>query len=398
MSSELVRSFYAAAEALAPEMIARRRDFHRHPELGFQEVRTAGVVTRVLTDLGLEVRTGVGQTGVIGLLEGERPGPTVLLRFDMDALPIQEENAVEYASTTAGVMHACGHDGHTAIGLTVARLLTEARAGLAGTFKFVFQPAEEGLGGARAMVADGALEGPVPVASFGMHLWNTKPLGWIASTDGPVMSAADRFTVKLHGRGGHAASPKESRDPVVAAAHIISALQSVVSRNVDALDQAVLSVTSIHAGTAFNIIPETAEILGTVRTFTPDVRDRVIERFNALVAGLATAFEVESSVEYQSGTKAVSNNAELAARVRELAAFVPGVTHIVAGERTMGSEDMSEFMDDRPGVYFFVGSRNDERGLNFGHHHPRFDFDERALVTGAALVAAAAADYTARAA
>ncbi len=398
MSSELVRSFYAAAEALAPEMIARRRDFHRHPELGFQEVRTAGVVTRVLTDLGLEVRTGVGQTGVIGLLEGERPGPTVLLRFDMDALPIQEENAVDYASTTAGVMHACGHDGHTAIGLTVARLLTEARAGLAGTFKLVFQPAEEGLGGARAMVADGALEGPVPVASFGMHLWNTKPLGWIASTDGPVMSAADRFTVKLHGRGGHAASPKESRDPVVAAAHIISALQSVVSRNVDALDQAVLSVTSIHAGTAFNIIPETAEILGTVRTFTPDVRDRVIERFNALVAGLATAFEVESSVEYQSGTKAVSNNAELAARVRELAAFVPGVTHIVAGERTMGSEDMSEFMDDRPGVYFFVGSRNDERGLNFGHHHPRFDFDERALVTGAALVAAAAADYTARAA
>jgi len=398
MSSELVRSFYAAAEALAPEMIARRRDFHRHPELGFQEVRTAGVVTRVLTDLGLEVRTGVGQTGVIGLIEGERPGPTVLLRFDMDALPIQEENAVDYASTTTGVMHACGHDGHTAIGLTVARLLTEARAGLAGTFKFVFQPAEEGLGGARAMVADGALEGPVPVASFGMHLWNTKPLGWIASTDGPVMSAADRFTVKLHGRGGHAASPKESRDPVVAAAHIISALQSVVSRNVDALDQAVLSVTSIHAGTAFNIIPETAEILGTVRTFTPDVRDRVIERFNALVAGLATAFEVESSVEYQSGTKAVSNNAELAARVRELAAFVPGVTHIVAGERTMGSEDMSEFMDDRPGVYFFVGSRNDERGLNFGHHHPRFDFDERALVTGAALVAAAAADYTARAA
>ncbi|HRF49323.1 MAG TPA: amidohydrolase [Anaerolineales bacterium] len=398
MSTELVHSFHKAAEALAPEMIERRRDFHRHPELGFQEVRTASVVARVLTELGVEVRTGVGKTGVIGLLEGERPGPTVLLRFDMDALPIQEENAVDYASTTPGVMHACGHDGHTAIGLTVARLLTEARANLAGTFKLVFQPAEEGLGGARAMVADGALEGPAPIASFGLHLWNTKPLGWVAATDGPVMSAADRFTIRLHGRGGHAASPSESRDPVVAAAQIISALQSVVSRNVDALDQAVVSVTSIHSGTAFNIIPETVEILGTVRTFTPAVRERVIQRFNALVTGLAEAFEVESSIDYQSGTKAVANASVLAARVRELAALVPGVTNVVSQERTMGSEDMSEFMDDRPGCYFFIGSRNDEKGLNYGHHHPRFDFDERALVTGAALIAATAADFTARSA
>ncbi len=396
MSTELVHTYHKAAEALASEMIERRRDFHRHPELGFQEVRTAGVVARVLTDLGLEVRTGVGKTGVIGLLEGERPGPVVLLRFDMDALPIQEENAVDYASTSSGVMHACGHDGHTAIGLSVARMLTETRANIAGTFKFVFQPAEEGLGGARAMVADGALEGPSPVASFGMHVWNTKPLGWVASTDGPVMSAADRFTVRLRGRGGHAASPRESRDPVVAAAQIISALQSIVARNVDALDQAVLSVTSIHAGTAFNIIPETAEILGTVRTFTPEVRDLVIGRFNALVTGLATAYQVESSIDYQSGTKAVSNDAGLAARVRELAELVPGITNVVAHERTMGSEDMSEFMSDRPGCYFFIGSRNDERGLNFGHHHPRFDFDERALVTGAALMAAAAVDYTSR--
>lgn len=395
MSTELVRTYFTAAEALAPELIERRRDFHRHPELGFQEVRTAGVVARTLTDLGLEVRTGVGKTGVIGLLEGERPGPVVLLRFDMDALPIQEENAVDYASTTAGVMHACGHDGHTAIGLTVARLLTDARAGLVGTFKFVFQPAEEGLGGARAMVDDGALEGPVPVASFGLHVWNTKPLGWVAATDGPVMSAADRFTVKLRGRGGHAASPSESRDPVVAAAQIISALQSIVARNVDALDQAVVSVTSVHAGTAFNIIPETVEIQGTVRTFTPEVRERVIGRFNALVTGLAAAFEVEATIDYQSGTKAVANDGRLAARVRELAAVTPGVTHVVAGERTMGSEDMSEFMSDRPGCYFFIGSRNDERGLNFGHHHPRFDFDERALVLGAALIAAAATDYTA---
>lgn len=396
MSSDLVSFYHAAAEALAPEMIERRRDFHRHPELGFQEVRTGSIVARTLTDLGLEVRTGVGKTGVIGLLEGDRPGPTVLLRFDMDALPITEENAVDYASTTPGVMHACGHDGHTAIGLTVARMLMESRSKLAGTFKLVFQPAEEGLGGARAMVADGALEGPSPVASFGLHVWNTKPLGWVAATDGPVMSAADRFTVRLRGRGGHAASPRESRDPVVAAAHLVTALQSIVSRNVDALDQAVLSVTSVHAGTAFNIIPETAELLGTVRTFTPEVRERVIARFDAIVANLAAAFDVESSIDYQSGTKAVSNAADLAARVRELAAGVPGVTNIVAGERTMGSEDMSEFMDGRPGCYFFIGSRNDEQGLNFGHHHPRFDFDERALVTGAALMAAVAADYTSR--
>lgn len=391
-----VQDTLQAVRAHEDEFIALRRDIHQHPELPFEELRTSDLVAARLRDWGYHVERGLGGTGVVGQLKRGDGTRTLGLRADMDALPIQETTGLQYASRNQGVMHACGHDGHTAIGLTVARMLMESRSKLAGTFKLVFQPAEEGLGGARAMVADGALEGPSPVASFGLHVWNTKPLGWVAATDGPVMSAADRFTVRLRGRGGHAASPRESRDPVVAAAHLVTALQSIVSRNVDALDQAVLSVTSVHAGTAFNIIPETAELLGTVRTFTPEVRERVIARFDAIVANLAAAFDVESSIDYQSGTKAVSNAADLAARVRELAAGVPGVTNIVAGERTMGSEDMSEFMDGRPGCYFFIGSRNDEQGLNFGHHHPRFDFDERALVTGAALMAAVAADYTSR--
>ncbi|RPJ23995.1 MAG: amidohydrolase, partial [Chloroflexi bacterium] len=225
------------AKELFPYTQSLRRDFHRHPELGFREVRTAGIVARELEALGIEVTKGVGKTGVVGLLEGSKPGPTLLLRFDMDALPIMEETEAEYASQNQGVMHACGHDGHTAIGLTVAKILHAYRDQLAGTIKFCFQPSEEGTsgeatGGAETMMRDGLLEGPKVDMSLALHLWNEKPLGWLGITKGPIMAGADLFTVRVIGRGGHGAIPDAAVDPVVAAANMVNALQTIVSRNV----------------------------------------------------------------------------------------------------------------------------------------------------------------------
>lgn len=390
--------FHAEAQTLLPEMIARRRDFHRHPELGFQEVRTAGIVAQELNRLGLEVTTGVGRTGVVALLEGERPGPTLLLRFDMDALPIDEANATDYVSRTPGVMHACGHDGHTAIGLAVAKMLTPLRSQIAGTLKLVFQPAEEGLGGAEAMVVDGVMDrlGPAVERSLALHLWNDKPLGWVAATDGPAMAASERFYFILQGRGSHGASPQQGKDPLLAAAHVVTALQSIVSRNVDPSDGAVVSVTVFKAGEAFNVIPDAAQLGGTIRTFKPAVRELVLRRVEEIATGVARALGCEPTLRFQRIAPAVVNDSQMAARVRELARTLPGVTEVVDDERTMGSEDMAFMMQTVPGCYFFIGSRNDARALNYPHHHPRFDFDEQAMVTGAALMAQAAADYVIR--
>jgi amidohydrolase len=285
-----VINFLSEAEELFEYTRDLRRDFHRHPELGFQEVRTAGVVARELTDLGLEVSTGIGKTGVVATLEGSRQDSVVLVRFDMDALPIQEETGAEYASQTPSVMHACGHDGHTAIGLAVARMLDAHKMEFSGTIKFVFQPAEEGLGGAEAMVADGILENPKPDLCLSLHLWNDKPLGWIGVTPGPAMSASDRFTVKITGRGGHGAAPHLTVDPVVAGAQVISTLQSIVARNVKPLESAVVTVTSMSGGEAFNVIPEKVDLKGTIRTYNPEIRELVLERFEEITTGVAEAF------------------------------------------------------------------------------------------------------------
>ena len=370
-----------------------RRDFHRHPELGFEEVRTAGIVARELTTLGLEVSSGVGKTGVVATLEGGRPGPVVLARFDMDALPIQEETGAEYASQTPGVMHACGHDGHTASGLAVARMLDAHKDELGGTVKLVFQPAEEGMGGAEAMVADGVLQNPRPDFSLSLHMWNEKPIGWIGVTPGPAMSASERFTIKISGRGGHGAAPHLTMDPVTAGAQVISALQSIVSRNVPPLKSAVVTVTSMEGGEAFNVIPETVELKGTIRSFDPEVRNDVLERFEQIVGGVAQALGCQAEVEVWKVTPAVVNDPEMAMRVQAVAERVLPNATIDTNERTMGSEDMSYMMEDIPGCYFFIGSANHEKGLDAAHHHPKFDFDERALTQGAALMASAVVEF-----
>ncbi len=383
--------FHAQALTLQPTIVARRRDLHRHPELAFEEVRTAGVVAAALQDLGLEVQSGIGRTGVIGLLEGDHDGPTVLVRADMDALPILEENAADYRSGTDGKMHACGHDGHTSIALAVAQMLSERRAAMHGRIKFVFQPAEEIGQGARAMIADGALQNPRPDYSLGLHLWNDLPVGTVGVTSGPCMSAADIFRCTLTGSGGHGAQPDKARDPVVAAAQVISALQSIVARNVDPLDTAVITVGSLHAGDAFNVIPGTAEMKGTIRTYRKATRQMAHRRLREVVEGVAAAMGCSADLEITAMTQAVSNDPALSDRVADLAAGLVGAENVRRDVRTMGSEDMSELMDDIPGCFFFVGSANAERGLDYPHHHPRFDVDEASFPIAAALLARAAA-------
>lgn len=369
-----------------------RRDFHQHPELGFQEVRTAGIVAKELISLGLEVTTGIAETGVIGILEGEGAGKVILLRFDMDALPLDEETGADYSSTNPGVMHACGHDGHTAIGLTVAQLLHANRGEFSGTIKFVFQPAEEGLGGAERMVKEGVLEDPRPDYSLGLHLWNEFPLGQTSATPGPVMAGSQTFKITVNGKGAHGAAPHQSVDPVIAAAHIVTALQSIVSRNVDPLESIVISVTAVHAGVAYNVIPSQAEIRGTIRTFKPLIREFVLKHFFQLVEGIAESMGCIADIEIKNLSPVLVNDKKVTVRVqKQVRAMFPDEI-LATDTRTMGSEDMAFLMDDIPGCYFFVGSSNPRKGLGYGHHHPKFDFDEDAMPRAAALMAAAAID------
>lgn len=386
--------FKAEAALLADEMVAVRRDLHMHPEVAFEEVRTSGIVADALKSLGLEVQTGVGKTGVVAILEGEKDGPTVLVRADMDALPIDEATGAEYASGTPNKSHACGHDGHTAIGLAVAKMLNKHRDKLAGRVKFVFQPAEEVGKGALAMIEDGALENPRPDVSVGLHLWNTVPVGILGVADGPIMAGSSTWSATLTGRGGHGAQPHQTIDPVVTAAHVVTALQTIVSRNINPEDTAVVTVTQIHTGDTHNVIPQVAHLVGTMRAFDLGVRDYVTQRMEEIIKNVAAAFGCEYTFEIDHATIPVVNNPEVGARLRPvLAELVGGEENLRLDTRTMGGEDMAYFMDDIPGLFVFVGSANDEKGLNFGHHHPRFDFDEAALPIGAAVLASAVAEY-----
>ncbi|HVN52807.1 MAG TPA: amidohydrolase [Anaerolineaceae bacterium] len=367
-----------------------RRDLHRHPELAFNEIRTSGIVARELNGLGMEVTSGIGKTGVVGLLEGGKPGPVVMLRFDMDALPVTEQTGAEYASENPGIMHACGHDGHVSIGLTVARILTNHKDDLPGIVKFAFQPAEECAGGAEAMIKDGVLHHPRPERILGLHVWNEKPLGWIGVVPGPFMAGSEIFTVRILGKGGHAALPETTVDPVLAAAQVVTALQSIVSRNISSLQTAVVSVTRLKAGDAFNVIPPSAEIEGTIRCFEPAIRQAVLQRFGEIVSGVSSAMGCRAEIDLREMTPAVINDEDTALRLQGVARRVLPDHQLETQYRTMGSEDFSFFMQDVPGCFFFLGSANAGRGLTASHHHPRFDFDEAVLPQAAAMMAASA--------
>lgn len=388
-----MRAFKAEAEAMREQLVAWRRNFHQHPETAFEEVRTARFVADTLTALGFEVQTGVGKTGVVGILDGASDGPTVMVRADMDALPVEEQNAVEYRSQIPQKMHACGHDAHTAIALGVATMLSKRREQWNGRLKFVFQPAEEIGQGAKAMIADGVLEQVRPDVAVGLHVWNDAPVGKIGVTDGPVMAGTVRFTITLTGKGGHAAAPHQTHDPVVAAAQIMMAAQTIISRNLDPLQAGVVSITQLQASDAFNIIPEQVTLGGTIRTFEESVMELVQTRLAVIVEHMAAAFQCTATIVYQNKLHPVVNHPAVSQRLREVFRQSDESLDIVDNIRTMGAEDMSEYLAAVPGTFFFVGSANAERGLDFPHHHPRFDIDEEALVIGASLLASAVAAY-----
>ncbi|HEU5424061.1 MAG TPA: amidohydrolase [Nitrolancea sp.] len=375
-----------------PELIATRRDLHRHPELGLEEMRTSAIVAERLRAIGFDdVRTGIAVTGVKAVLRGGRPGKTLLLRADMDALPIEEENDVDYRSTTAGMMHACGHDGHTSILLSAARMLYVRRAEIPGTIVFCFQPAEEGRGGARRMIEDGVLEDPHVDAAIGLHLISNIPVGTAVTVDGPALSGANRFSATIQGSGGHGAMPHRTIDALLIACQVVSTLQILVAREVDPQQPAVISVGTLHAGTtAANIIADTATLSGTVRWFDAEVGDQLARRVPEVIQGIAASLGGRAEVEYRRGGRPTVNDPAVAALVREAVAEVVGAEHSLSGPPIMGSEDFSEFTHRVPSAFFFVGCRDEASGKAFEHHHPRFDIDERSLPLGVEMLTRAA--------
>ena len=380
-------SSFTAAEL--EEMVATRRDLHAHPELAFEEHRTSALVAEKLKALGIEHRTGVGKTGVLATVRGARGGKTVLLRADMDALPIQEESSVPYRSQAPGKMHACGHDCHTSILLGVARRLARERDALSGAVTLAFQPAEEVGGGAEAMIKDGALD-PRPDAAFGVHVWQDLDLGIVGVTPGPMMAAVDEFSVTVTGKGAHAAMPHLGIDPVACLAHVVTALQTIASRGVSPLEAVVVSVTQLRAGSAFNIIPESAWMNGTVRVFDEKVWASLPERFERIVRGVCDALGCRAEIRYHRSNRPTVNDPRMAAVARAAAVEVVGVANVTDDVRTMGGEDFSAFLARVPGCFIAVGSRNREKGLTWDHHHPRFDVDEASLEIGAEVLLRAA--------
>ncbi|MBV8355718.1 MAG: amidohydrolase, partial [Candidatus Eremiobacteraeota bacterium] len=373
------------------EVVATRRDLHAHPELGFQEHRTAGIVAARLRELGIEVHERIAQTGVLGILKGGRPGKTIMLRADMDGLPILELNETAYRSQTDGAMHACGHDGHVAILLGAARILSERRADIPGTVVLCFQPAEEGMGGAREMVRAGILGEYGVERAYGLHLSSQHPVGSVGFREGPMYASSDSIELTIHGRGGHGAAPHLSIDPIFVASSFVVALQQVVSRVVDPTEPAVVTIGSFHAGTTYNVIPSSAKLLGTVRAFDADVRAKMSERIERVLRGTCEASGATYDFEYLWRYPVTSNNAEQTRYARALATRTLGASHVQEFPKIMGAEDFSFFAEKVPACFFQVGARGDE-GSSWPHHHERFDIDERALEYGVQMMVALGLD------
>lgn len=390
MSSDQIK---ALAEQYYDRVVALRHYFHMNPELAFQEVKTAARVAETLTALGIEVSTGIAGTGVVGLIRGGKPGRTVLLRADMDALQVQEEAQVEYKSQIPGVMHACGHDGHTASLLGVAMILNDLRADLAGNVKVLFQPAEEDTGGALPMIEAGVLEDPKVDAAFGCHLWGNLPEGLVQFKKGPMMASPDSFEITLIGRGGHAAMPHLSIDPVIMAAQVINQAQTLISRRKDPLSPAVLSITMVHGGDAHNVIPNQIQLAGTIRTFDRSVRDWIPEAFENVVRSVTAEHGGSYSFRVDRKFPPLINDGamtDLAARSAEKIVGAGGVTW--TDVPNMGGEDFAYFAQAVPSCFYFVGiAPSAEEPVS--HHHPKFQWADRNLLISMQTLAQAAVDY-----
>ena len=369
-------------QARAADLVAIRRDLHAHPEIGFQEERTSAIVAERLQAWGVEVHRGVGRTGVVGVLHGRGGRRRIGLRADMDALPIEETTNLPYRSTVPGVMHACGHDGHTTMLLGAARYLAETRD-FEGTAVFIFQPAEEGLGGARAMLADGLFERFPCDEVYGLHNWPCEEPGRVLIRTGPAMAAADFFDIRIAGRGAHGAQPHEARDPVVAALALGQALQTIVSRDADPLKSAVLSITQVHGGAAYNVIPDAVRLAGTIRTFDESLRAPVGARMREIAAGVALAFGVGIEVEIRDIFSVLDNRPEQSAAVASVAAELFGAGAVEAAPSPkMGSEDFADMLHHVPGAYFWLGQK-----AGPALHNAGYDFDDAIIPLGAALLA-----------
>ena len=357
-----------------------RRDFHAHPEIGFQEERTSGIVADLLRGWGIETHTGVGGTGVVGIVEGARPGRSIGLRADMDALPMEEETNLPWRSQTPGVSHACGHDGHTATLLAAAQYLSEHRD-FPGRVVLIFQPAEEGLGGARAMLADGLFDRFPCDEVFGLHNSPYTAPGVVGIKPGVAMAGADFFDVKVRGTGSHAASPQHARDPIMAATALVQAFQTIRSRNAPPHEAAVLSVTQIHAGAAYNVVPAEVTLAGTLRFFSEEARERMRTRMETLAKGIAAGFEMEIEIEFRDIFTVLENDAALTDKVLEIAKEVTGAEHtLLQPEAVTGSEDFADMLKAVPGAYFTVGHKGE-----VPLHNPGFVFDDEAIPLGASM-------------
>ncbi len=390
MSSLLER-----AKALAPEFIAFRRDFHRHPETGLEEVRTSGIVAEYLTSLGIEVVHPVlEKSGVLGILRGAKPGKTIAIRADIDALSVPEQSGVEYASTVPGLMHACGHDGHTAILMGVAKLLSEVKDELAGTVKFFFQPAEEGPGGALPMIEAGVMENPRVDAALGLHLGTDQPTGHIGLRAGANSAGTDSIEIRITGKGGHGAHPHKSIDAITAAGHVIVALQTIASREIDPLGSVVVTLGTINGGYRGNVIADTVVITGTVRTLDPEVRASMPERIERIVGGVCAAMRTEFELNYSNGYPSVFNDVEMTDMLESVGQRVLGAdkVHRIANP-SMGGEDFAYFAEKVPAIFFRLGAANEAKDCIYPGHHPKYNFDEDAIPVGMAVMAEAALEY-----
>jgi hippurate hydrolase len=384
------RSPLAAIQMFHKELMAVRRDLHANPELGFEEVRTSGIVAGALTALGVEVHRGIGKTGVVGVIKGQRTdsGKMIGLRADMDALPMSEDSTSEYCSTVPGMMHACGHDGHTTILLGTAKYLMQNR-NFNGTAILIFQPAEEGLGGAKAMVEDGLFERFPCDAIYALHNWPALPAGVIGINSGPMMAASDKFEITIQGHGGHGAHPYQTIDPIVVTANMVTALQTIVSRNVHPLEAAVLSFGHIHAGSASaaSVIPGQAKLVGTVRTFSDDVQKLVEARMRTLIASIAEGYGAKAEFNYMRNYPATVNTSACAHFVADVATDLFGAERVVRDlTPSMGSEDFSFMLKKVPGAYFRLGQGGAEDGRFL--HNPKFDFNDEVIPVGSATFAA----------
>ena len=365
---------------------ALRRELHQFPELSFKEFATSKRVADELTSLGYEVQTAVGQTGVVGLISGNVEGPVILLRFDMDGLPIQEENTHAFISSNPGVMHACGHDGHMAIGLVIAHLLAEHIEEWPATFKLVFQPAEEIGGGAKGMITGRVLENPKPDYALATHVWVEAPVGWFGITPGPMMAASATFKITILGKGGHGGRPQSTIDPIIAAGQIISAVQSIVSRNLDPNRSAVVSITQVHGGSAYNIIPNEVMLGGTIRVFDEATFEMVSKRLRQISTSIAVGLGCVAETEVWMDTPAVVNDPKVTALAQKAVKNLLPECQVATEYRTMMAEDMAEFLSRVPGAMILTGAGKVGDGSDFPHHHPKFDLDEEALVLATKLI------------